>query len=100
VLAVLAHRRRGLVHFNVSEHPTAAWTAQQVRAAFPEVPRCLISIDPRRATAGSWRWWRFRKLAACIIATNVVRPNGNAVERWVSPTTKRVTLQKLAKVCP
>jgi hypothetical protein len=26
VLVVLAHRRRRVVHFNVTEHPTAAWT--------------------------------------------------------------------------
>lgn len=43
-LVVLAHRRRLVVHFNVTEHPTAAWTAQQVREAFPEdrAPRYLI----------------------------------------------------------
>jgi len=44
VLVVLAHRRRMVVHFNVTEHPTAAWTAQQIREAFPEdtTPRYLI----------------------------------------------------------
>jgi hypothetical protein len=25
-----------VVHFNVTEHPTAAWTAQQVIEAFPD----------------------------------------------------------------
>jgi hypothetical protein len=29
VLVVLAHHRRRVVHFNVTEHPTAPWTAQQ-----------------------------------------------------------------------
>ena len=33
VLVVLAHRRRRVVHFNVTEHPTAAWTAQQILEA-------------------------------------------------------------------
>ena len=28
VLVVLAHDRRRVVHFNVTEHPTAEWTAQ------------------------------------------------------------------------
>ena len=44
VLVALAHRRRYVVHFNVTEHPTAAWTAQQIREAFPEDlgPRYLI----------------------------------------------------------
>jgi len=36
VLVVLAHHRRRVVHFNVTAHPTAAWTAQQIVAAFPD----------------------------------------------------------------
>jgi putative transposase len=44
VLVILAHHRRRVVHFNVTEHPTAAWTAQQVIDAFPwdETPRYLL----------------------------------------------------------
>jgi transposase InsO family protein len=33
---VLAHYRRRVVHFNVTEHPTAHWTAQQLVDAFPD----------------------------------------------------------------
>src|SRR5438552_8403538 len=36
VLVVLAHQRRHVIHFNVTEHPTSAWTAQQVVDAFPD----------------------------------------------------------------
>jgi putative transposase len=36
VLVVLAHHRRRVVHFNVTEHPTAAWTTQQIVDAFPD----------------------------------------------------------------
>src|SRR5262249_29877789 len=36
VLVVLAHHRRRVLHFNVAEHPTAAWTAQQIVDAFPD----------------------------------------------------------------
>ena len=41
---ILAHDRRRVLHFNVTENPTAAWTAQQVVEAFPEetAPRYLI----------------------------------------------------------
>jgi putative transposase len=35
VLVVLAHHRRRVVHFNITEHPTAAWTTQQIVDAFP-----------------------------------------------------------------
>src|SRR5436190_18209718 len=36
VLVVLAHDRRRVLHFNVTAHPTAAWTAQQIVDAFPD----------------------------------------------------------------
>src|SRR5439155_1225379 len=36
VLVVLVHHRRRVVHFNVTEHPTAHWTAQQIVDAFPD----------------------------------------------------------------
>jgi putative transposase len=36
VLVVLAHNRRRVVHFNVTEHPTAAWAAQQLVNTFPD----------------------------------------------------------------
>jgi putative transposase len=36
VFVVLVHHRRRVVHFNVTEHPTAVWTAQQIVAAFPD----------------------------------------------------------------
>src|SRR5262249_41149809 len=44
VFVVLSHARRRVVHFNVTEHPTEEWTAQQIREAFPwdEAPRYLI----------------------------------------------------------
>ena len=34
-LVLLAHDRRRIVHVAVTDHPTAAWTAQQFREAFP-----------------------------------------------------------------
>jgi putative transposase len=35
VFLVLAHDRRRVIHFNVTAHPTAEWTGQQLREAFP-----------------------------------------------------------------
>jgi putative transposase len=35
VFLVLAHERRRIVHFAVTAHPTAEWTAHQLREAFP-----------------------------------------------------------------
>jgi hypothetical protein len=47
VFLVLAHDRRRIFHFNVTEHPTARWTAQQLVEAFPfdTAPRYLLRDD-------------------------------------------------------
>ena len=44
VFVILTHDRRRILHFNVTEHPTAIWTAQQIVEAFPEdsAPRFLL----------------------------------------------------------
>jgi transposase InsO family protein len=44
VFLVLAHDRRRVVHFAVTAHPTAEWTAQPLREAFPRdtAPRYLL----------------------------------------------------------
>jgi hypothetical protein len=80
VFIILAHDRRRVLHFNVTENPTAAWTAQQIVEAFPggngasrrrvcrwiRMPR---NPDPFRIyrLAGSFK---SGKSADCIIATN------------------------------
>src|SRR5207249_3983811 len=35
VFTVLAHDRRRILHFNITAHPTAEWTARQIVEAFP-----------------------------------------------------------------
>jgi len=44
VFIVLSHDRRRVVHFNVTEHPTAQWAAQQLVEAFPydSAPRYML----------------------------------------------------------
>jgi transposase InsO family protein len=61
VLVLLSHDRRRIVHLNVTDHPTAAWSAQQVVEAFPDdtAPRwlhrdrdCIYSDAFHRRLAG------------------------------------------------
>ena len=35
VFLVLSHARRHVIHFNITSNPSARWTAQQLREAFP-----------------------------------------------------------------
>jgi hypothetical protein len=44
VFIVLEHSRREVLHFNVTDHPMAAWTSQQIVEAFAEheTPRYLV----------------------------------------------------------
>ena len=83
VLIVLAHDRRRIVHFNVTEHPTAEWTSQQMVEAFcdGESPRFLIR--DRDAVYGL----TFRdRVAAMDIEEVVIAPRSP----WQNPYAERV----------
>ena len=56
VFLVLGHDRRRVVHFNVTAHPTAEWTAQQLREAFPfdQVP-CYLLRDRDKIFGDTFR---------------------------------------------
>ena len=56
VLVIFAHDRRRVRHFNITAHPTAAWTAQQVVEAFPweRAPRYLL-CDRDSVYGGAFR---------------------------------------------
>ena len=44
VFLILSHDRRKVLHFNVTDHPSAEWTARQISEAFPyeTAPRYLL----------------------------------------------------------
>ena len=58
VFVELVHARCRIVHFNVTEHPTAQWTAQQLSEAFPweTAPRYLIR-DRNRTYGSAFSTW-------------------------------------------
>ncbi len=47
VLVILSHDRRQVVHFNLTQHPTASWTLQQVKEAFHTVLSSSNSLSGR-----------------------------------------------------
>jgi transposase InsO family protein len=54
VLVLLAPERRRVLHFNVTEHPTAQWTAQQFVEAFPWDTAPKYLLRDRDAIYGDW----------------------------------------------
>ena len=62
VLIVLAHERRNVVHCNVTEHPTAQWTAQQLGEAFPWETAPKYLLRDRDAVYGE----RFQRRGATL----------------------------------
>jgi putative transposase len=54
VFVVVAYERRRVLHFNVTDHPTAEWTAQQVIEAFPEDTTRRYLIRDRDGVYGSY----------------------------------------------
>lgn len=71
VLVILGHDRRRVLHVNVTEHPTAEWTAQQLVEAFPfeSAPRYLLR-DGDAIYGGTVR----RKLRALGVEDVVTAP--------------------------
>ena len=54
VFLVLAHDRRRILHFAVTAHPTAEWTAHQLREAFPwgTAPQYLLRDQDQNFGSG------------------------------------------------
>ena len=62
VFLVLSIDRREVIHFGVTQHPTAAWTAQQVVEAFPwdRLPKYLLR--DRDKVYGDWSRQRVKNM--------------------------------------
>ena len=78
VLVILGHERRRVLHFNVTDHPTAEWTAQQLVEAFPfdTAPRYLLR--DRDAIYGEKVHRKLRAMYVQEIATASASPWQNA----------------------
>ena len=50
VFVVLAHDRRRILHVNVTQHPTSAWTRQQLREALPHDANARFLLHDRDTT--------------------------------------------------
>jgi putative transposase len=83
VFVILVHDRRRIVHVNVTQHPTAQWTAQQVVDTFPwdEAPQYLLR-DRDRVYATHFRQ-RMRHMRIEEVLSTPRSP-------WQNPYVERV----------
>jgi putative transposase len=83
VFIVLSHDRRHIVHFNVTAHPSARWTAQQLVEAFPfdSAPRYLLR--DRDAIYGEKVRRRIKSLSIEEVVTAPRSP-------WQNPYVERI----------
>ena len=96
---VLLHDRRWVVHFNVTQHPTAEWTAQQMIEAFPEdrAPRFLLR--DRDSVYGEYFRSRITTMGIEEVLTSPHSPWQNPyVERLIG-TIRRECLDHVIVLC-
>ena len=83
VFIILSHGRRKIIHFNVTDSPTASWTGQQIVEAFPFDSAPKYMIRDRDGIYGS----EFRrKVNALNINEVLIAPRSP----WQNPYVERV----------
>jgi putative transposase len=83
VFLVLSLHRRVVLHFNVTEHPTTRWTAQQIVEAFPEDAAPRYMIRDRDAVYGDLFRRRIKNMCITEVITAPRSP-------WQSPYVERL----------
>jgi transposase InsO family protein len=91
VWIAIEHARRRILHFNVTEHPSAAWVVRQLREAFPfdAAPRYLIfdrdSIFSTEVVAA------IRAMGIKVVRTAFRSPWQNPIcERWIGSARREL----------
>ena len=89
---VIDHRRRRIIHFNVTTHPTALWVVQQLRESFPgdSTARYLICDNDSIFSNEVSTSIRFLGIKTKRTAYRSPWQNGTA-ERWVGSCKREIT---------
>ncbi len=95
VFVLLGHERRRIVHWNVTQHPTAPWVWRQLIQATPwgSVPRFLIRDRDRNYGGDFVR--RARAIGIETVLTPIRAPQANALAERVIGTIRRECLDHL-----
>jgi len=83
VFIVLEHDRRKVLHFNVTEHPTAPWTAQQILEAFADRDAARYLLRDRDSRYSAEVRLRIKSLGMQEVLTAPQSP-------WQNPYVERL----------
>jgi transposase InsO family protein len=92
VCVVIEHASRRLLHVNVTAHPTAEWTLQQLREAIPSDHSVRFLIHDRDGMFSPALDQSVRHLGLHILKTPVRTPVANAICERVLGTLRRERL--------
>jgi putative transposase len=92
VFVVIEHATRRIVHVNVTAHPTAPWTMQQLREAIPVDHPYRFLIHDRDAIFSQALDQSIRHLGLRVLHTPPQAPQANAICERVLGTLRRECL--------
>jgi len=95
VLVFLSVDRRSVIHFNVTEHPTAEWSAQQAIEAFPWDTTPKYLLRDRDATFGSHFKRRVKNMGIEQVVTAYRSPWQNAYSERLNGSIRRECLDRV-----
>jgi putative transposase len=95
VLVVIEHRSRRLVHCNVTAHPTAAWTLQQLREAVGFEERYRYLLHDRDSIFAKHLDESVARLGIRVLKSPPRSPKANAICERVIGTVRRECLDWL-----
>jgi len=100
VFLVIEHERRRVLHFGVTEHPTAEWTGQQMAEAFSERDAEGYLIRDRDSIYGNEFRWRVHSLAMKEVITAPRSPWHNAFAERLIGSIRRECLDHVVVLNP
>jgi transposase InsO family protein len=95
VFVVIEHRSRRLVHYNVTAHPSSAWTLQQLREAVGLDERFEYLLHDRDSIFAKHLDDSVRKLGITVLKSPPRCPKANAICERVIGTIRRECLDWL-----
>jgi hypothetical protein len=101
VLLVLEHRRREVLHFNVTEHPSSAWTSQQIVEAFADRNAPPYLIRDRDSVYGNEVCLRIQPRSEGLRHTSCPsRPASTSVQIEIQGASRETSKANTAPTCP